>query len=620
MSVSEHGDDLSEAEATADGPGACVLSEDGTILFHDEAFARLIGGGDLAGTALSTVVPAVVLDSGSVSEVLVAGRTLQLRATKLPMGGGPGWLCAVQDVTPTRRTKARLSVLGQTLRSLIEASPLAILTLDPDKNVDMWNPAAEQIFGWTHAEIHGRPYPIVAADRWIEFCQLFDRVMGGEGFTGVEARRERKDGTPLDLAISTAPLRDAEGRVTGAMALLEDLTAKKNLEQRYRHSQKMEAVGRLAGGVAHDFNNLLTVILGTCDLLTLSAGNDLDLATKLGTIRHCGARAAELTESLLAFSRRQDMQPQVLDLNALVQRVTPILQRLTGKKVQVEDRLEPDLPPIFADGGQIEQVLVNLVVNGKDAMPDGGRLLIETRSIRVATAGAVEPGSYVTVEVTDTGPGIPAQVLPHVFEPFFTTKGLGNGTGLGLATVHGIAHQSGGTVEVETTIGEGTRFRVLLPRAAQTAQVRSPDAPRPLAHGTETVLLVEDNASVRTTTAKMLESLGYRVLSAADGPTALDLCRARTSVDLLLTDVQLGGMGGHEVAQRFQRLRPGTPVALMSGHLAPDSVDVSSEAVDSDSPIFLAKPLRLNVLAAQIRATLDRRRRSAATRQGNNES
>ncbi|MBL4686943.1 MAG: PAS domain S-box protein [Nannocystaceae bacterium] len=636
MRATENEAEVGHTGSASQGFGACVLDGAGAILFHDDAFASLVGGraehgrttggsgpadgrdgSPLRGALFEQLGPGLTLRSGSVAEVSVAGKTLQIRTTRLPGASGPAWICAVQDVTESRRTKARMEISVETLTSLVEASPLAILTLDLDKNVDMWNPAAEKIFGWTRAEIKGKPYPIVPADRWIEFSQLFDRVMRGEGFTGVEARREGKGGRILDLSISTAPLRDASGKVTGAMALLEDLTAKKNLEQRYRHAQKMEAVGRLAGGVAHDFNNLLTVILGTCDLLMLGAGKDGDLAADLETIRHCGSRAAELTASLLAFSRRQVMQPQVLDLNGLVHRITPILQRLIGDAVHLDLRLDTQIPPVLADAGQVEQILVNLAVNAKDAMPEGGRLTVQTELVAVRDQDPLKPGSYVTIEVTDTGPGIPPEILPCVFEPFFTTKGMGQGTGLGLATVYGIAHQSGGTVEVHNASGRGARFRVFLPRAAHNAQVPSPKRFGTLACGTETILLVENDASVRTTTTHMLESLGYRVLSAADGASALELCGEHTTIDLLLTDAQLNGtqrngMGGSEVARRFSELRPDTPVVLMSGRLRPD--------LDDDTTVFLPKPLRLNVLATEVRAVLDRCPQRTAERTHNDES
>ena len=365
------------------------------------------------------------------------------------------------------------------LATLIEASPLAIVTFDPEGVVTMWNPAAERIFGWSENEALGTRLPFVPAEKQEEFLALRRRALLGEVFTEPELHRRRADGSPIVVSVSTSPLRRPDGTIYGIMSILMDVTERKAaeesrarlamVEEQLRQSQKMEAVGRLAGGVAHDFNNLLTAISGYSDLLLHRLPEYSTLRRDVEEIRKAGDRAAALTRQLLAFSRRQVLQPKVLDLNAVVTNMGQMLRRLIGEDIELSTDLSPSLSRVKADPGQIEQVIVNLAVNARDAMPDGGRITIATADAELSPAYAVahpevRPGPHVLLSVADTGHGMNDETQAHLFEPFFTTKERGKGTGLGLATVYGIVQQSGGHIRVNSAADRGSTFLIYLPR------------------------------------------------------------------------------------------------------------------------------------------------------------
>ena len=343
-----------------------------------------------------------------------------------------------------KRQAAELEARNQTLTTLIDASPLAIIVVDAGGRVTVWNHAAEQMFGWPAAEVLGhQPVPIVPAEKQVELQILQANERAGKATTGLETYRLRRDGKRVDVILSAAPLRDASGVVLGAVRILGDIGARKRLEEQYRHAQKMEAVGQLAGGVAHDFNNLLTIITGYGELVlaSLPAGDPLrELVTE---IKRAGERAATLTRQLLIFSRQQVVEPKVLDLNAVVGDTEKMLRRLIGEDIRLGCRLDPQLGQVRADAGHLEQILLNLVVNARDAMPQGGDVTIETSTIELDESyirlhADARPGRYVLLAVSDTGCGMSAETQARIFEPFFTTKGPGKGTGLGLATVFGI--------------------------------------------------------------------------------------------------------------------------------------------------------------------------------------
>ena len=507
------------------------------------------------------------------------------------------------------------------LATLIEASPLAIVTFDPEGVVTMWNPAAERIFGWSENEALGSRLPFVPAEKQEEFLALRRRALLGEVFTEPELHRRRADGSPIVVSVSTSPLRRPDGTIYGIMSILMDVTERKAaeesqarltmVEEQLRQSQKMEAVGRLAGGVAHDFNNLLTAISGYSDLLLHRLPEYSTLRRDVEEIRKAGDRAAALTRQLLAFSRRQILQPKVLCLNGVVTNMGQTLRRLVGEDIVLSTDLPTSLARVKADPGQIEQVLVNLVLNARDAMPDGGRITISTADTDLSPSYAVahpevRPGPYVLLSVADTGHGMDEETQAHLFEPFFTTKERGKGTGLGLAMVYGIVQQSGGHIRVNSAADSGSTFLIYLPRV-ENPEDGGQGAIRPLTHypspGTETVLLAEDEEAVRRFTREILSGNGYKVLEAGNGREALLLSEAhRGEIHLLLTDVAMPKMSGRELTERIRPLRPDLRVLYMSGYT--DDAILRRGVVEDGIP-FLEKPFTPEELARKVREVLD---------------
>jgi len=493
------------------------------------------------------------------------------------------------------------------LRAVVEASPLAIWALSPEGTVRTWNPAAESIFGWSAVEAQGRPNPTVPEDLQEDFRGMLDRVLRGATLTDVQTRRRTKDGRVIEVSISMAPLRDATGGVAGTMAVVADLTARLELEAQLRQSQKMDGIGRLAGGIAHDFNNLLTVISGRSELLTELVGKESPLRRHVDIIHNVAQRAAGLTRQILAFSRRQALQPRVVDLNAATQRMDEMLRRVLGEDVSLVTALDPVLGRVRVDPSQIEQVILNLVVNARHAMPEGGRLTIETGNVELGEEYArshaeVQPGGYVMLAVTDTGHGMDAETKARIFEPFFTTKGPGEGTGLGLAMVYGIVKQSGGHIWVYSEPGRGTTFKIYLPFVEELAVEEAPASALALPRGTETILLVEDEAEVRALARESLEASGYQVLEAGRPGEALRLAEEHTgSIHLIVTDVVMPEMSGRALVERLTHLRPGAKVLYMSGYT--HNAIVHQGALDQGI-VFLQKPFTPGALARKVREVL----------------
>jgi two-component system cell cycle sensor histidine kinase/response regulator CckA len=382
------------------------------------------------------------------------------------------------------------------------------------------------------------------------------------------------------------------------------------LEAQLRHSQKLEAVGQLAGGIAHDFNNLLTVINGYCERLLLAVDESAETKADLELIHKAGQRAAGLTRQLLAFSRRQVLQPRVIDLNAIVNDIQRILARVIGEQNTILTALDPSLGAAEADPGQIEQVVMNLAINARDAMPDGGTITIQTGNLTVLEGESapfhLRPGEYVMLALRDTGHGMDAHTASRIFEPFFTTKEAGKGTGLGLSTVYGIVAQSGGDIDVESAVGEGTTMRVFLPRVAQSVANTPATVPVPTPSGHETVLLVEDEAFVRDLVREFLQTSGYRVLEASCAEEALRLVgdRATQPIDLLVTDVVLPGLNGVRLAERLKAQVPGLEALYISGY--PGDAMFRGDVFDP-GPAFLAKPFTRHVLTQKVREILNAR-------------
>jgi len=414
-------------------------------------------------------------------------------------------------------------------RAVVQSSPLAIWATDLEGQVSFWNPAAERIFGWTAEEaIGGRP-PIIPSDAQDEQREWLEQFRRGESLAGVERSRLKKDGSRIDVVIWTAPLRDANGNIYGVIAIDSDVTEHKLLEEQFRQSQKLEAVGRLAGGVAHDFNNLLTVISGYTELLIRDLEDSPGPLEFAQEIQQATSRAASLTAQLLAFSRRQISQPRIVDLNSVVSSSMRLLRRLIGEDIEIISRLDPDLGRIKADPIHIDQLILNIAVNARDAMTNGGKLTIETANTPLDADYAgrhigVAPGPYCMLAISDTGTGMDAATRSRIFEPFFTTKEAGKGTGLGLSIVYGIVKQNGGEIMVYSEPGKGTTFKIYFPAMEAAPEIAGREDQAP-ARGTETILLCEDDEAIRKLVHKMLARQGYRVLETETPEQALDLLR-----------------------------------------------------------------------------------------------
>ncbi|HEX8432001.1 MAG TPA: ATP-binding protein, partial [Longimicrobium sp.] len=435
------------------------------------------------------------------------------------------------------------------------------------------------------------------------------RALAGESSTS-DDMEIRRDGKTIPIHVEAGPIRDLEGNIVAAVAAFVDVTRPRRMEEQLRQASKMEAVGQLAGGVAHDFNNLLTAIKGNVELLLLDTA-DPEARRDLAEIQRAADRASDLTRQLLAFSRQQVLQPRPVRLGEAVVETARMLGRLMGEDVELVVEPSPDTGLMLADASQIEQVILNLAINARDAMPRGGMLRITTSNVCVTPAdlpryaGIQEAGEYVCLDVRDTGHGIDRATLDRIFEPFFTTKERGKGTGLGLATVYGIVMQSGGGISVESAPGEGTCFRILFPRLHDEGEPREAPAPPParLRRGDETILVVEDEEILRRLALRVLRRAGYTVIEASDGAEARRILADHPGpLDLLLTDVVLPGASGPEIAAEALRLQPGLRVLYMSGY-AGDLV--AQRGMADPSAAFLQKPFGPDALCQAVREVLD---------------
>ncbi|PYV37189.1 MAG: hybrid sensor histidine kinase/response regulator [Acidobacteria bacterium] len=515
-----------------------------------------------------------------------------------------------------KRAEEAVRESNNKLRVIIQASPLAIITLDLDGTVKMWNPAAERIFGWSEAETLGRPLPFIPAENQFEFDTLRERVLRGESFAGVEMCRERQDGALIDINISMAPMYSADGSVSSIMAVIADITERKqaeidrrHLEEQLSQVQKMESIGTLAGGIAHDFNNLLTVILGYAQLSRAQPRTDEAMQDYLTNIESTAKYAASLTRQLLAFSHRQLLQRKTISLNRTIDNFMKMIRRIIGADVEVRLSTAPDLSPVFADPTQMEQVLMNLVSNARDAMPGGGELVIETHNVEFDEAYCREhhwaqPGHYVQLIVSDAGCGMKPEVERRIFEPFFTTKELGKGTGLGLSVVYGIVKQHDGLIEVCSKLGEGTSFRIYLPVAEKSAEVITDEIEPGVVRGSgETILVAEDEEGLCELARNILEGLGYNVLMARDGQEALELFSAHCKqIDLVVLDFVMPRMGGREVYERIRRMGSDVRVLFTTGYNA--ELAQTTILADADAMV-VQKPYSVNELGHKVRSLLD---------------
>jgi len=495
------------------------------------------------------------------------------------------------------------------LAAIVESSEDAIIGCSLSGLITIWNRGAERLFGYSAEEVVGEVTSTNAQFRWPDEMKALKKVRGGESVPPFETVRRRKDGTEVHVSVSISPIREQDGRITGASLICRDVSERKRLERQVIQSQKMEAIGQLAGGVAHDFNNLLTIINGYSDLLLSRLRPDDPMRELLSEIYRAGERAGTLTRQLLAFSRQQVLEPKVLDLNAVVSDTEKMLRRLIGEDIILTYVPNGTAGRVRVDPGQVEQILMNLAVNARDAMPQGGRLTIETRRVTLdehyaRTRPDVRPGEYTMLAISDTGCGMDDAIKAHIFEPFFTTKGPGKGTGLGLATVYGIVKQSGGSVDVYSELGHGTTFKIYFPQVQEAVSPgKSFHGVPVMPHGSETVLLVEDEDAVRSLARHVLRSCGYTVLEAGDGRTAVELVEDhKGTIDLLLSDVVMPYLGGRQLAERLAALRPGLKVLFLSGYT--DDAVVRHGVLEADYA-FLQKPFTPTSLAQKVRAVLD---------------
>ena len=503
---------------------------------------------------------------------------------------------------------------SHTLHALIEASPLAVVVSDVSGTVHVWNPAAVRMFGWKEAETIGHPNPLLSSEGNPELRTTCNLVLRGERFSNTEICVRARAGSEIFLAFSGAPLLNAQGRIASMMAIMTDITDAKKAEEalhrseeKLRQSMKMEAVGKLAGGVAHDFNNLLSVITGYSELLLTRIDDRNPARREIEEIHKAGERAAALTQQLLAYSRRQVLKPKMLRMDEVVENLGKMLRRLIGEDIDFVTESQEDLWTVRADPSQVEQILMNLCINARDAMPAGGKLVVSTANVTleaplVERELTIPPGRYATLRVADNGSGMDEEILSRIFEPFFTTKDQGKGTGLGLATVYGIVKQSEGYIRVVSAPGEGTTFSVFLPAAegeeAETEEDR-PEAECGGPAGKWTILLAEDEEMVRELAIEIFHGTGYTVLDAPNGAAALAICdRYEGCIDLLVTDLVMPGMSGIELARRVSDSRPGIPVLFMSGY----AEDARERLGDLDEGRdFLQKPITPTKLSRKVR-------------------
>ncbi len=511
----------------------------------------------------------------------------------------------LRDVTAQKAAERGLRELA----AIVTSSEDAIIGESLEGIITSWNAGAEKIFGYKAAEAIGKHAAMMLPmENANEVTENVERASRGEGFRR-ESVRVCKEGKKISVSLTVSPIKD-EGKVVGVSTIVRDISDRKKLEEQLRQSQKMEAVGRLAGGIAHDFNNLLSVIVGYTYVLQSSLPNDETLKEAAEQVMNAADKASSLTRQLLAFSRRQVLQAEVINLNDILSGMEKMLPRVIGEDVEIRAFRTPNIRRVKADPGQIEQVIMNLVVNARDAMPNGGKLTIETADVRFnghdASIHNVVPGNYVMLAVSDTGIGMDSETRAKIFEPFFTTKEAGRGTGLGLATVYGIVNQSGGHIWVYSEVGKGTTFKIYFPATAvEPEPSRISHEPQFALTGHETILLVEDESSLRSLIEQVLSAQGYKVLVATMGEAALDIVKHHSgNIDVLITDVVMPKMGGQLLAEQLTQSHPEMKIIFMSGYT--NNALLHNESLPEGS-LFLQKPFTPDVLLRKVRGAISSR-------------
>ena len=609
-----------------------VIQRDGTIINANRAIVSLFGFDDPVSFAGKQIVDLLtpeaqaiflaMIGEGAAGVDALADYELTgirsdgtefpflVRRTAIELPDGPATLAHVRDLTQEKRSAAERDWLFAAVEQTAE---MVVLT-DLQGRIVYANGATLRATGYGQEELAGAPIaklgPVVEESGDSGAARAATALAAGVAWSGW-ASYQRAGGGAIEAAVTLSPVRDASGKTVAMITIGRDITLERSLEAQLRHSQKMEAVGQLAGGIAHDFNNLLTAIRGYAELTKRGLpADDEGIRADIEEIMVNADRAAELTRQLLAFSRRQILRPRIVDAADVVEGVVPLLRRLLGAEIELHVSPTPTAGSVLADLTQLEQVIVNLALNARDAMPNGGELTIQTDVVELdaeyaRTHAQVVPGHHLMIAIVDTGSGMDAETQSRIFEPFFTTKGPGEGTGLGLATVYGIVRQSGGSIHVYSELGQGSSFKVYLPLVVGSATPQPPErADEPLPTGSERILVVEDEPSVRIFASRVLRDLGYHVLEAPRADFAIALAAKEPGpIELLVTDVVLPLVGGMELARELAGTRPEMRVLFMSGY--PERHPTPSRTPLPDNA-FLPKPFTANALARAVRDALDR--------------
>jgi PAS domain S-box-containing protein len=591
-----------------------IVDQSHAIRFVNRAAETLFGkpAHELIGAAFGHPLVGEVAEI----EILRPGQGVayaEMRGITIHSGAEEQFLLFLQDVSAYKRAEGDLRKLFQA----IEQSPASVVITDVEGRIEYVNPKFTETTGYTYPEVNGKNPRFLKSGTVSpgEYEKLWETIVAGRVWRG-ELQNKRKNGDLFWELVAIAPVRDLRGKITHYVAVKEDISERKATEERLRQSQKMETIGQLTGGLAHDFNNLLAIITGNLQLLEENRDLDHESRELIADALWSAERGAQLTHRLLAFARRQRLNPKVTDLNKVVGEMTDLLRRTMGERIEIKEHLTPQPWLTMIDRGQLESTLLNLVVNARDAMLSGGVLTIITANERLpavqsARDGDPAPGDYVMLAVSDTGTGMPPEVLERIFEPFFTTKRLGEGSGLGLSMVYGFVRQSGGSIAVDSTLGKGTTVRIYLPRTGADLPLDAPAEIEPrMPAASASILLVEDDPRVRKAARLMLVQEGYTVVEAADAHSALALLEKTPRIDLLFTDVVLpNGLNGMQLAEQVVRRQPETKVLFTSGYA---TASLFAEGPWDGAGDLLLKPYRRRDLIKRIRDLIEQRRAATA--------
>lgn len=544
-------------------------------------------------------------------------KTTYISAKNVNVPGRQMLISTVWDVTERKKAEDDLKTANNTLQAIFDNSPIAIYVVNMESIVLLWNRTAEEMFGWKREEVINRQLQIIPDEKKDEHILLRNHLAGGGLLNGLEVERVKKDGSPILLTISASPLKDQDGNINSIIIISSDITEKRKmeeerekLERQLLHSQKMETVGLLAGGIAHDFNNLLTPIIGYSELSMMNLDKDDQNYNNIKQIRHSAELAKNLTQSLLAFSRKQILELKELNIRDILEPFSKMLRRTIRENVQINMNISEKLGYIRADSSQIEQVLLNLCINAQDAMPEGGTLTIDAEDIEIKeqlVSGHmdIQPGTYIVISVSDTGSGMDSDTQKHIFEPFYTTKGPGKGTGLGLSTVYGIIKQHGGSIYVYSEKMNGTVFKIYLPEIMDYnfEPTEEHEFENKILTGNEILLVAEDDEKVRKLSCGMLEKLGYTVIEAENVDQCVELSEAHDGkIDLLISDVIMPKMNGRILYDTLKKTRPELKVLFVSGYTH-DAI--AHHGVLDEGMNFLQKPFTMLSLSQKVRKAIE---------------